>query len=230
MRGSRPHNPTNDYVIVDGIYFYKENKSGYYLGNVKIPNRKRRYPMRLHNYIWQKYNGDIPKGYHVHHVDENKENNDISNLELLPSYAHLSLHAKENADLARENMLNVAQLAAAQWHSSEEGKEYHSNHYEQYTREKWMKPIVKVCEICGKEYITNQASAWKSKYCSNNCKATARRRSGTDKVPYTCPMCGKTYMKYKYSKATVCADCLHTKAESTRQQKKALKESSNPSE
>lgn len=61
MRGSRPHNPNADYIIEDGIYFYKETNSGYYLGNVPIPGRKRKYPMRLHVYVWQKYNGEVPK-------------------------------------------------------------------------------------------------------------------------------------------------------------------------
>lgn len=227
MRGSRPHNPTNEYVIVDGIYFYKETNSGYYLGNVRIPNRKRKYPMRLHNYIWQKYNGEIPKGYHVHHIDENKDNNDISNLELLKAFDHLSLHAYEKSDLARNNMLTVVQPYAAKWHGSKAGKKFHVEHYKKYTEEKWMKPITKICSVCGKEYTTNQASATKSKYCSNNCKSAARRKSGIDNISCICPICHKTYTKNKYSKSTVCKDCLQIKAESTRQRKKAARQSSN---
>ena len=38
---------------------------------------------RLHREVWKLYNGQIPKGYHVHHKDENTWNNDISNLELV---------------------------------------------------------------------------------------------------------------------------------------------------
>lgn len=229
MRGSRPHNPNADYIIEDGIYFYKETNSGYYLGNVPIPGRKRKYPMRLHVYIWQKYNGEVPKGYHVHHKDENKDNNDISNLELLKAFDHLSHHGYERSDLSRENMLNVVIPKAAEWHKSEAAKDYHKSQYETVSKEIWMAPVTKVCEICGKEYTTNHASANKSRYCSNNCRATARRRRGADKIEYTCPRCGKTYMKYKYSKATVCSDChLDNFVESRRQAKAQRLVSNHP--
>lgn len=221
MRGSRPHNPTADCVIEDGIYFYKESASGYYLGNVPIPGRKKRYPMRLHVYVWQKHNGEVPKGYNVHHIDENKDNNDISNLELLTAYDHLSLHGLERSEASRQNMLAVAIPAAAAWHKSDKAKQFHKDHYENVTSKAWHKPVTKVCQVCGKEYSVPQMAAYKSKYCSNNCKATARRRSNADKVLYTCPECGKEYLKYKYSKAVICEDCHRMKFAKSSPKRKA---------
>ena len=38
--------------------------------------------IRLHREVWKYHNGEIPKGYHVHHIDSNKNNNSIDNLEL----------------------------------------------------------------------------------------------------------------------------------------------------
>lgn len=223
MRGSRPHNPNADYIIEDGIYFYKETNSGYYLGNVPIPGRKRKYPMRLHVYVWQKYNGEVPKGYHVHHKDENKDNNDISNLELLKAYDHLSHHASEEnrVEFSRRNMNEVARPAAIAWHKSEAAKDFHKSQYENVSKEIWLAPVTKVCEICGKEYTTTHAKASTSRFCSNNCKATFRRRSGADKIEYTCPQCGKTYLKYKYSKAVLCQDCAVMKFAKSSPKKKA---------
>lgn len=197
----------NNYQDYDGIRFYKETDSGYYLGNVPIEGRKRRYPMRLHTYVWIKYNGEIPKGYQVHHKDENKDNNDISNLELLTTYKHQSMHGLKNSARSRENMINNVIPKAATWHKSEEAKQLHKDIYENHTREKWMAPVTKICEICGKEYTTNYASMNKSKFCSNNCKATARRRSGIDNIEATCSICGKTFVKNKYSKAKMCKEC-----------------------
>lgn len=231
MRGERPHNPNADYVIEDGIYFYKESSSGYYLGNVAISGRKRRYPMRLHVYVWQKYNGEVPKGYHVHHKDENKDNNDISNLELLKAYDHLSHHASSEThiEFSRRNMNEIVRPAAIAWHKSEASKGFHETHYQNVTKEIWMAPVTKTCEVCGKEYTTTHAKAKTSKYCSNNCKATARRQRGDDKIPFTCSICGKTYMKFKYSKAQCCSDCNRIRlAESRRQMKARRLASSHP--
>jgi len=38
---------------------------------------------------------EIPKGFVVHHIDENKKNNDISNLSLMDYTAHNRIHSHE---------------------------------------------------------------------------------------------------------------------------------------
>lgn len=46
----------------------------------------------VHRKIWEKHYGTIPKGMLVHHVNENKQDNRIENLELLTRAAHCKLH------------------------------------------------------------------------------------------------------------------------------------------
>lgn len=207
MRGSRPHNPDADYQIIDGIYFYKETNSGYYLGNVKVPGRNRRYPMRAHVYVWISHNGEIPKGYQVHHKDENKANNDISNLELLSTEDHLSFHGYKRSKQSRDNMIKTVIPKAAEWHKSEAAKQFHTDHYNKYTKDIWMEPITLKCEFCGKEYQTIHASKSHSRYCSNKCKSAARRASGIDNIEKICKTCGKTYIANKYQKTSNCPAC-----------------------
>lgn len=48
-----------------------------------------------HRWLWEQTHGPIPKGYVIHHKDGNKMNDDLSNLEMMTSYAHKSLHAKK---------------------------------------------------------------------------------------------------------------------------------------
>jgi hypothetical protein len=50
----------------------------------------------LHHYVYCYYNNIdvIPKGYVIHHIDFNKQNNDISNLQLLTHSDHSKLHSK----------------------------------------------------------------------------------------------------------------------------------------
>lgn len=198
----------NDYLVIDGIYFYKESDgNGYYLGNVKIPGRKRKYPMRAHIYVWEKYNGKVPNGYDVHHIDHDPRNNDISNLELLPEFDHLSMHGNEHADASRENLIKRAIPAAAEWHHSKEAIPVHRDIYEQYSREIFMKPVTKVCQYCGKEYTTTYSSASRSKFCSNKCRAAARRKSGVDNIAKICENCGKPFIANKYASVKYCPEC-----------------------
>ncbi len=45
-----------------------------------------------HRYVWEKHNGQIPKGYQIHHIDEDKLNNKIENLQLMKNSEHQKLH------------------------------------------------------------------------------------------------------------------------------------------
>lgn len=55
--------------------------------------RNKRIPYHL--YIWIINNGPIPKGCHIHHIDGNKLNNDISNLQCMTKGEHSALHTKQ---------------------------------------------------------------------------------------------------------------------------------------
>jgi hypothetical protein len=47
----------------------------------------------LHRAVWEHHNGTIPEGWDIHHRDEDKTNNDISNLECLPKAEHTRLYS-----------------------------------------------------------------------------------------------------------------------------------------
>ncbi|HUV64222.1 MAG TPA: HNH endonuclease [Sedimentisphaerales bacterium] len=49
----------------------------------------------LHRVIWQQANGPIPEGCDVHHIDEDKTNNALENLGVLPKAEHTRLHAHQ---------------------------------------------------------------------------------------------------------------------------------------
>jgi hypothetical protein len=48
----------------------------------------------MQNYIkvYKEYYGNIPKGYHVHHLDHNHNNNEPCNLVAIPSKIHSQYH------------------------------------------------------------------------------------------------------------------------------------------
>lgn len=46
-----------------------------------------------HHIVWESVNGPIPDGMEIHHIDENKKNNDIENLMLLSYSDHQKMHS-----------------------------------------------------------------------------------------------------------------------------------------
>lgn len=45
-----------------------------------------------HRNVWIKYNGPIPKDYIIHHINEDKTDNRIENLQLMSRSEHIKLH------------------------------------------------------------------------------------------------------------------------------------------
>lgn len=156
---------------------------------------------RLHREIWERLYGPIPKGFHVHHRDGNRANNDPSNLELLSEFEHLSGHsstpeAKERARAAIE----IARPYAAEWHKSEEGRRMASIWAKEGAKK--VKPVDFVCEQCGKPF---SSKARHSRFCSNACRAANRRTARKDYVIKICPVCGGEFEVSKYEDTKCCS-------------------------
>lgn len=45
-----------------------------------------------HRHLWEQANGPIPDGYHIHHVNHDRADNRLSNLELVPGREHNRRH------------------------------------------------------------------------------------------------------------------------------------------
>lgn len=196
-------------AFVDGIRFTRDDASGHYLSSRNTYEGHRE---RLHMYMWRTRNGEIPAGMQVHHVDEDKGNNEVENLALLDSVEHHRLRGEplsdEERDRRRRNLIENAIPKAAEWHRSEEGRAWHRAH----GGDAWKDRVAEryVCTMCGatfesrRRYGDNQ-----NKFCSNRCKSAFRRMMGYDNVERTCSICGNTFTTNKYSKATRCKDCAH---------------------
>lgn len=160
---------------------------------------------RLHRCVWEYHFGEIPKGYHIHHKDGDRSNNDISNLELVESFDHLSGHMnEEKRAMSRKNM-KKAIAKAPEWHRSEEGKKWHSDHIKRVWENR--KSMEYVCDNCGKTYESMNISHSGNHFCSNSCKSAFRRKSGADNETRSCLKCGQPFVTNKYSKARYCS-CL----------------------
>lgn len=46
----------------------------------------------VHRIVAEAFIGKIPKGYHVHHIDGNRLNNHVSNLQIIDKVSHFTHH------------------------------------------------------------------------------------------------------------------------------------------
>lgn len=76
------------FQVYDGRKFTLRD-TGYY----SLTTNKR---CLMHRYVWEKERHKIPAGYDIHHIDENKGNNNIENLECLPKAEHTRKYSPHN--------------------------------------------------------------------------------------------------------------------------------------
>lgn len=147
-----------------GKKFYLDKKSGYWISTTAIK-------IRAHVWVWQYHNGKPEKGLQIHHIDHNKSNNDISNLELLTVKEHVKKHEcpirKEKNKLHIDNIRSLTK----EWHSSPEGIEWHRLHGLKTWKER--KSFKINCLQCGSLIETK---TYHQKFCHQNCKAKYARR------------------------------------------------------
>ena len=154
--------------------------------------------LKLHELVWIVNHGSLPgTGYHIHHIDGDPANNDISNLEAMSIEDHLRHHALEGGlgTFERRNGdLEKAREAAKEWHASETGRQWHS----EMAQRAWVtrEAVQQVCAHCGETYETFFPN--RSKYCSNACKAAARRRRKADHERRECAHCGAEFYVNRY--------------------------------
>ena len=80
--------------------FHKDKISGYILSNVNqkgwyftvnLIKSGKKTTKRIHVLVAEAFIGKVPSGFHVHHIDGNKQNNVVTNLEII----HPKEHRKE---------------------------------------------------------------------------------------------------------------------------------------
>jgi hypothetical protein len=158
---------------------------------------------KMHRDVWEHYNGKIPKGYHIHHIDGNPSNNDISNLQLMEASEHLTMEVKkrhkQNPEWSKRFYEKGIEMAK-DWHKSEEGRKWHSEHAKKIFATRIIYTLN--CQVCGKAYQTKIVN--NSKFCSNNCKSAHRRLSGVDNEERICIVCNAEFTCNKYYSQSKC--------------------------
>lgn len=183
-------------VEFQGVRYYRK-PPGYYKATGAPKDRY------LHRDVWEAAHGPIPAGCHVHHIDGDRGNNALGNLELLRTADHLRHHLAQRDPGWWEDGLATARIAAAQWHRDPANHAVHvaSGIKSWVGRER----RTLTCAHCGGGYlgyvVRNGAG-----YCTANCRAKARRARGDDDVERECP-CGARFRSDRYRGARRCEAC-----------------------
>ena len=141
----------------------------------------------IHRDVWSYYNGDILANYHIHHIDHNPSNNDISNLQLVTSSEHKRIHWQgtapkqyicENCGKTFMTKSTSARFCSRtcreiwQWKSGEKGSLYE-------------------CPICKKKFVPCTPD---QVCCSQSCAGKLYWSENRPPAVYkTCPVCGKSF-------------------------------------
>ena len=147
---------------------------------------------RLHRDVWKYHNGPIPAGMHIHHIDGNTANNDISNLACVTSKQHWDEHrAEASKRSSRPEQLEHLERIRSQsvaWHGSPEGIAWHKEHVKASLAKTWGKPrsyypAPYTCVWCGFDGIAKVPE--RKKFCSPICQnAESRFRLGRSSVQH----------------------------------------------
>lgn len=135
----------------------------------------------MHRAVWTYFNGEIPVGYDIHHIDFDKENNDISNLIMLTKSQHQSLHGKINgAKTYKERRIFTCIVCGRKFEANDMGRNlYCSNECLETYKKRVLYTDKRICKMCGKEFTAYKYS--NHKFCSHKCSTDYNRQQGNYK-------------------------------------------------
>ena len=186
----------------------------YYSGWIKKDGKQIK--KRLHVFVWEWNNGKTPAGYHIHHIDGDFNNNKLSNLGCIKGFDHLSNHAKNASDEVKRIRLQALEDnrdKAAEWHGSEAGHLWHSEHFKHTIGCN----EIAFCKECGKEFTKKVKRA---EFCSVRCKnrfcsQAARHRYKNVPKYAICEVCGKSFKPIQNNAGRFCSQqCYQTSRKS----------------
>lgn len=179
----------------EGIIFRKNKDGHYYCG------------FAIHRAVWSYYHGEIPEKHEIHHVNHNKGDNAVLNLQLLTNFAHQQIHHR------KPPIKKICPVCGIKF--TLKRRSYDAVCCSYACGIKWRDRnkvhVEKTCPVCGKIFTVPPRLS-KQSFCSTACsaKATAKKK----KVPIveiTCSYCGKIFsVPSYYSKKKYCsAHCYH---------------------
>lgn len=124
--------------------------------------------LMIHRLIWTYCVGDIPKGYEIHHIDKNKSNNSVDNLQCLSKSDHQKIHANEEKQPRRgKQMTFVCSVCGKEYVGYRRTKNCFCSRACRNKHARTTLTEMRTCPICGKRFETYKHGT--TKCCSLSC-------------------------------------------------------------
>lgn len=75
------------------------NSKGWYLTLILKDGLGGHKTCRIHRLVWETFNGKIPNGYVIHHIDGDRQNNKLNNLQMISTAEHHKIHLAEHPEM-----------------------------------------------------------------------------------------------------------------------------------
>ncbi|MBQ3442366.1 MAG: HNH endonuclease [Selenomonadaceae bacterium] len=174
----------------NGEVYYKI-RGGYYIRSKQL---------LLHRQVWKFFNGEIPKGYIIHHIDGDPDNNALANLQMMTIGEHKRIHQLDVKRLDKKKF--VCTVCGKEYEAVDVGTNKYCSVSCQMKDYNATRPLlVKTCAFCGKEFQTRSK---KAKFCSSSC--ASRSFYTAPKEERTCPICGKVFTVHKSRPKIYCSN------------------------
>lgn len=153
-------------LVIDNkiVQFHKDCTTGYWVNNTHC--------MRLHREKLRLYLGltkEQMKELDVHHIDKNKDNNNLSNLQLVKKITHVKTHAEEQVC---KKIKKICEQCGCEYESSSNiahRQRFCSQKCQmRYRRANGLNNTEGICLNCGKKFIYDKSNP-KTKFCSKSC-------------------------------------------------------------
>lgn len=172
--------------------------------------------VNLHRLVWTYYHGEIPVAHDIHHIDENKSNNAISNLLCLTHEEHRKIHMTKKVKTIRRKFATfICAFCGKEFTTLKTGSNKFCSVTCRNKAERATRREIRQCVVCGKSFDAYKHD--KTITCSAKCAAQLAAIAIKSKEPITkvCVKCGKDFQT-RSVKAQYCSKQCRSKAQRER--------------
>lgn len=128
-----------------------------------------RHQCSIHRAVFSYYFGDIPDNFVIHHIDENKSNNDISNLQLLSQVEHRKIHRPKGYKMACHSNIKifVCRVCGKNFSSMNNGRNCYCSEKCRLKGNYKHRQKEFICEQCGQKFLSARNNV---RFCSPKCR------------------------------------------------------------